>query len=84
MEVTLDMIIMVVTALVTAIFGMITKKFDLDLKQYIPIQNIIIGILAGIIVYSLELNTNILNSIVMCSFSALTAGGAYDLYKVNK
>lgn len=84
MELNIDMIIMVVTAVVTAIFGMLAKKFNWETKDYIPFQNLIIGILAGLAVFCTGLNKNVLNAIVICVFSAFTAGGAYDFIKTNR
>ena len=84
MEISFDMIIMIVTAIVTGIFGILTKKFEWDSSEYIPIQNILIGIISGLLVYLTGLNESIINSLIICVFSSLTAGGAYDVTKINK
>ncbi|MFR8116916.1 MAG: hypothetical protein ACLVAK_07940 [Clostridia bacterium] len=84
MEITIDMIVMIITAIVTAAFGICAKKWNWESKNYIPFQNLIIGILSGVLVFAVRLNSNILQSIILCVFSAMTAGGTYDLIKTKK
>ena len=84
MEITMDMIVMIVTAVITAVFGMCAKKWNWDTANYIPFQNLAIGMLAGALVYLVGLNNNILQAIILCVFSAMTAGGTYDLVKTKK
>ena len=84
MEITIDMVIMIVTAIITAIFGMCAKKWNWETKDYIPFQNLCIGIIAGLLVFLLGLNTNVLQAVILCIFSAMTAGGIYDLSKTKK
>lgn len=84
MEFNIDMVIMVVTAVVTAIFGTLAKKFNWETKEYIPFQNLAIGVLAGLIVFCTGLNKNAINAVIMCVCSAFTAGGAYDFIKTNR
>lgn len=84
MEITVDMIIMIVTAVITAVFGICAKKWNWDTANYIPFQNLTVGMLAGALVYLTGLNSNILQAIILCVFSAMTAGGTYDLVKTKK
>lgn len=84
MEITIDMCVMIVTAIITAVFGMCAKKWNWETKDYIPFQNLCIGILAGVLVFITGLSTNVLNAIIICIFSAMTAGGMYDLSKTKK
>ena len=83
MELTVDIIIAVATALVTAIFGTLAKKFNWATQDYIPYQNIVIGIVAGILVFATGLNTNFLMAIILCLFSICAAGGLYDATKTK-
>ena len=83
MELTVDIIIAVATAIVTAIFGTCAKKFNWTTQDYIPYQNIAIGIIAGILVFATGLNTNILYALILCIFSATAAGGIYDATKTK-
>lgn len=77
-------IIKIVTVIVTFIFGIIVKKYELVESKYIPIQNVIIGVIAGVICYGLQLDDmNLATSIVTCIISALGAGGAYDLVRTG-
>jgi hypothetical protein len=84
MEITVEMILMVSTAIVTAIMGFLAKKFNWDTKDYIPFQNLTIGLFMGILMCLTGTVENLLNAILIGIFSALTAGGAYDLLKMNK
>ena len=77
------MIVMIVTAIVTAALGMCAKRWNWETADYIPFQNLAVGILAGILVFAVGLNTNILQAIILCVFSAMTAGGTYDLIKTR-
>lgn len=80
MEITIALII---TAL-TLIAGQITKLFKIDSK-YIPVQNLIIALLASIIciVFKVQ-DMGLLETIVTCIFGTMSAGGIYDLTKTNK
>lgn len=76
MEITIPSVI----SLITLIVGYVSKYFGINSK-YIPIQNIIIGVLSGVMVYYLSLNDSLFKSIVLCLISALSAGGLYDSLK---
>lgn len=84
MEISVDIIISVATAIVTAIMGVLAKKFNWDTADYIPFQNIAIGVIAGVLVFVTGLNTNILSALILCIFSACAAGGIYDATKTKK
>ena len=71
--------------LVTYICGAITKIFIEEIpNRYIPIQNVIIGIISGVICFFIEIDDNIIESILICLMSALSAGGISDLVDTNK
>ena len=80
MEITVAIII---TAL-TLIAGEITKLTSID-NKWIPLQNIIIAIIASIvcIVFKVE-NMGILETIVTCVFGTMSAGGLADLKKIGE
>lgn len=85
MEVTAEMIIAVVTALITYIFGLLAKKFNWIESRYIPIQNAIIGICAGVLCKILGLaDSNMLVTMMYTLFGSMSAGGTYDLAKTTK
>ncbi len=75
----------VVIMLVAYIFGAITKIFIEKLpNNFIPIQNVVIGVISGVICYFLKLDDNLLNSILVGLMSTMSAGGIADLIEVKK
>ena len=78
MEITVAIII---TAL-TLIAGEITKITSIP-NKYIPLQNIIIAVLASIvcIIFKVQ-NMSVLETIITCIFGTMSAGGIADLKKV--
>ncbi len=78
MEITVAIII---TAL-TLVAGEITKLTSLD-NKWIPLQNIIIAIVAIIVclIFKVE-NMSIIETIVTCIFGTMSAGGIADLKKI--
>jgi hypothetical protein len=85
MVITAEMIMTVITAIVTYIFGILSKKFNWIESKYIPIQNAIIGLIAGIICYFLNISeSDILTTIICCIVGAMASGGTYDLTKTSE
>ena len=85
MVITIEMIMAVVAGIVTYIFGIIAKKFNWIESKYIPIQNAIIGMIAGMICYMLKVTeADLLTSIIYCIIGAMASGGTYDLTKTNQ
>lgn len=80
MEITIALIV----AALTLIAGEITKVTPIP-NKYIPLQNIIIAILASIVclVFKVE-NAGVLETILTCVFATMSAGGIADLKKVGK
>lgn len=60
---------------------MFTQKLP---NKFIPIQNVVIGIVSGIIRFFLKLDDNLLNSILVGLMSTMSAGGIADLIEVKK
>lgn len=76
---------MVIIAIVTYIFGAITKVFvDRIPNKYIPLQNVLIGLITAFICYFTKVETNLLQAIVLCLSATMSAGGIADLTKINK
>lgn len=67
-----------VVALVTLILGQITKKLGLVDKKYIPYQNLVIGLVSGLICWLVELEPNVTVAILSCLIASYGAGGFYD------
>ena len=80
MEITVGLIIMALTL----IAGEITKVTPIP-NRYIPLQNIIISILASIIciIFKVE-DMTVLETIITCIFGTMSAGGIADIKKVAK
>ncbi len=69
-------IISLVTVIVTFICGLIAKKVSWFNNKLIPIQNLAIGLIAGVIYYIMTKDINIVITTI-----GLGTGGAYDLGK---
>ncbi len=81
----MEITVLVIVAAITLVIGQITKVTHLD-NRWIPLQNIIVAIIASIIciIFKVE-NMGILETILTCIFAAMSAGGIADLKKiVNK
>lgn len=82
--VSVELTIPSIIASITLIIGVISKKLKLVNKKYIPIQNILIGVVSGIIVYCADLESTLFRAISVCLISSLSAGGLYDTFKIKK
>lgn len=75
----------IVIAIIAYIFGAITKIFiDSIPNKYIPIQNVIIGVISAIICYFTGIEPNLLQAIVLCLVACMGAGGISDLINIKK
>lgn len=81
---TVEAILSLATMLITFIFGKLAKKFSWIESNYIPLQNLLIGVFGGCMVYAVGLHDNIVTSIILCTLSAFGAGGIYDLSKTKE
>lgn len=80
MEITVAIIIMALTL----VAGEITKITSIP-NKYIPLQNLIIAVLASIICIAFQVeNMTVLETIVTCVFGTMSAGGIADLRKVKE
>lgn len=74
----------IIVGIITYILGAITKVFvDSIPNKYIPIQNVIIGIVSGLICYFTKIESNLLQSLVLCFTAATAAGGTSDLFETK-
>ena len=83
MEMTVELIFSVVTAVMTAILGTVLKDGVVPAK-FIPLQNLFIGIVSAVIAVSFGLFTNIPIAIFTCLAIAMGVGGTYDLLQTKK
>lgn len=75
----------IVVGIVAYIFGAINKLFvDEVPNKFIPIQNVGIGIVAGIICYFTKIEPDLLQSVFLCLIATMSAGGISDLIKIFK
>lgn len=76
---------MVILTIITYIFGAITKVFvDNVPNRFIPLQNVIIGIVAGLICYFTKIESNLLQALCLCFMATMTAGGVADLKNLKQ
>lgn len=80
---TLELIFAVVTAVITGLLGCLTKNRVIPSK-YIPLQNIVIGIVSGLIAVYFGLFQDIPTALIMSLAIALGVGGAYDATQIPK
>ena len=74
----------IVIAIIAYIFGAITKIFvDSIPNKYIPIQNVIIGIISALVCYFTKIEPNLLQAIVLCIVATMGAGGIADLINIK-
>lgn len=74
----------VIVGIITYVLGAITKLFvDVIPNKYIPIQNVIIGLISGLICYFTKIEPNLLQALVLCFTAATAAGGTADLLKTK-
>lgn len=74
----------IIIGIVTYIFGAVTKTFiDAIPNKYIPIQNVIIGLVSGLICYFTKVEPNLLQAIVLCFMTTMGVGGTVDLINIK-
>ena len=75
----------IVVAVVAYIFGAINKIFINDVpNKFIPIQNVGIGLVSGIICYFIKVEPDFIQSVFLCLVATMSAGGISDLTKIFK
>lgn len=74
----------IIIAIIAYIFGAITKIFvDSIPNKYIPIQNVVIGVISAIICYFTGIESDLLQAIVLCIVATMGAGGIADLINIK-
>lgn len=82
MDITIELIFALVQAVVTAILGAILKEKVVP-SRFVPIQNIVIGLISAGIAIGFGLFSNIPVAIVTCLAISLGVGGGYDALKAK-
>lgn len=83
-QITVEIILAVVTAVITAFLGWAAKKWNWASEDYIPFQNLAIAILSGILFIATGLVSNVIVAFIISFGAAFGAGGLYDLIKIKK
>lgn len=83
MEITVELIFALVTAIVTGLLGMILKDRVVP-ARFIPLQNLIIGVISATIAIAFDMFPNTPIAIFTCLAIAMGVGGTYDLAQTNK
>ena len=74
----------IIIAIIAYIFGAITKVFiDTIPNKYIPIQNVVIGIISALVCYFTGIEPNLLQALVLCIVACMGAGGIADLINIK-
>ena len=82
MEITIELIFALVQAVITAILGIFLKDSVVPSK-WIPIQNIVIGLISAGIAIGFGLFSNIPIAVVTCLAISLGVGGTYDAIQIK-
>lgn len=76
---------MLIVSVVAYVLGAVERLFMETMSdRFIPIQNVIVGLISGIVCYFADIESNLFNSIIVCLVAAQAAGGVSDLFKSNK
>lgn len=83
MTITIELIFALVTAVITAILGTILKDKVIP-ARFIPLQNLVIGLISAGLAIAFGLFNNIPIAIFTCLAISMGVGGTYDLTQTNK
>ena len=83
-QITVEIILAVVTAVITAFLGWAAKKWNWASEDYIPFQNLAVAILSGALFIATGLVSNVIVAFIISFGAAFGAGGLYDLIKTKK
>lgn len=83
-KITIEIILVVVTAVITAFLGWAAKKWHWTTEDYVPFQNLAVAIISGILFIVTGLVSNIVVAFIISFGAAFGAGGLYDLIKTKK
>lgn len=74
----------VIISVIAYICGAITKAFFDEIpNKYIPMQNVLIGIMSGLVCFIMQVEPNIFESIIFCIIATMGAGGIADLINLK-
>lgn len=74
----------IIIGIIAYIFGAITKLFIEEIpNKFIPLQNVIVGVISAVICYFTGIEPNLLQAIVLCLVATMGAGGVADLINIK-
>lgn len=74
----------IIIGIIAYIFGAITKLFIEEIpNKFIPLQNVVVGVISAIICYFTGIEPNLLQAIVLCLVATMGAGGVADLINIK-
>ena len=80
----MEMTYVVIITVITLVVGAFTKMFVNNVPdKYIPMQNLIIGIISTLICYFAKIEPDFIQAFVLCILASMGAGGIYDLTKTK-
>jgi len=79
----IELIFGVIQAVVTAVLGSFTKKGKVP-KRFIPLQNAIVGMIAGLLSVYFEVYDNVIVAMFMCLAVSMGVGGVYDATQTKR
>jgi len=62
--------------------GAFTKRGKVP-KKYIPIQNIIVGVLAGLLAIYFRIYDDVVIALLVCLATSMGVGGTYDAIQIK-
>lgn len=83
-DITTEAVLGLCNIVITYIFGLLAKKYGWIESKYIPLQNLCIGVVAGVLAWLLGLSDNVILSVVTCLVGSFTAAGLYDTIKTRR
>ena len=74
----------IIIGIIAYVFGAITKLFIEEIpNKFIPLQNVIVGVISAVICYFTGIEPNLLQAIVLCLVATMGAGGVADLINIK-
>lgn len=74
----------IIIGIIAYIFGAITKLFIEEIpNKFIPIQNVVVGVISAVICCFTGIEPNLLQAIVLCLVATMGAGGVADLINIK-
>lgn len=83
-KITVEIILAVVTTVITAFLGWAAKKWHWTTEDYVPFQNLAVAIISGILFIVTGLVSNVVVAFIISFGATFGAGGLYDLIKTKK